>query len=172
MKPLPELEIIPPFSVENKEADIDRDKRKMLTNNVNMMQIEVNKICSRYKIPPAQLDKENLEQYPTDAQAKLKMALTCVKNAEKTLTDFLDFLKNEKYKKWNDEQQAKRDDLLKSMIGDVPKGKPHASGIREEDIELVEGKFDADGNLSRPSDEDKCQDEIDEEPPSKKALTE
>ena len=24
MKPLPELEIIPPFSAENKEADIDR----------------------------------------------------------------------------------------------------------------------------------------------------
>ena len=40
MKPLPELEIIPPFSAENKEADVDRDKRKMLTNNVNMMQME------------------------------------------------------------------------------------------------------------------------------------
>merc|ERR1719347_106594 len=169
MKPLPELEIIPPFSVENKEADIDRDKRKMLTNNVNMMQIEVNKICNRYKMPPAQLDKENLEQYPEKARDKLKVALTCVKNAEKTLTDFLDFLKNEKYKTWNDEQQAKRDELLKSMIGDVPKGKPHASGIREEDIELVEGKFDADGKLSKPSDEEKCQDELDDEPPSKRA---
>ena len=41
MKPLPELDIIPPFSAENKEADVDRDKRKMLTNNVNMMQMEV-----------------------------------------------------------------------------------------------------------------------------------
>ena len=48
MKPLPELEIIPPFSAENKEADVDRDKRKMLINNVNMMQIELNKICHRY----------------------------------------------------------------------------------------------------------------------------
>ena len=38
MKPLPELEIIPPFSAENKEADVDREKRKMLTNNVSMMQ--------------------------------------------------------------------------------------------------------------------------------------
>ena len=41
MKPLPEMDIIPPFSAENKEADVDRDKRKMLTNNVNMMQMEV-----------------------------------------------------------------------------------------------------------------------------------
>ena len=40
MRPLPEMDIIPPFSAENKEADVDRDKRKMLTNNVNMMQME------------------------------------------------------------------------------------------------------------------------------------
>jgi len=183
MKPLPELEIIPPFSVENKEADIDRDKRKMLTNNVNMMQIEVNKICHRFKIPPAQLDKDNLEQYPDNARDKLKIALTCVKNAERTLTDFLDFLKNEKYKCWNEEQHAKREELLRSMIGDVPKGKPHASGIREEDIELVDAQFDKDGKISKLSAEEKSQDELEEaiaaayecrdgEPPTKKTATE
>jgi hypothetical protein len=33
MKPLPELEIIPPFSAENKEADIDR--LDMLINYCN-----------------------------------------------------------------------------------------------------------------------------------------
>ena len=117
MKPLPELEIIPPFSAENKEADVDRDKRKMLINNVNMMQIELNKICHRHKVKPSELDRENLEQYGADAQPKLQLAVTCVSNAERTLGNFLDFLKNEKYKEWNDDQIAKRDALLKSMIG-------------------------------------------------------
>merc|ERR1719378_1515539 len=42
------------------------------------------------------------------AREKLSLALNCVKNAEQTLTDFLDFLKTEKYKEWNDEQKAKR----------------------------------------------------------------
>jgi len=184
MKPLPELEIIPPFSAENKDADVDRDKRKMLTNNVNMMQIEVNKICHRFKIPPSQLDKDNLDQYPEASRDKLKIALTCVKNAEKTLTDFLDFLKNEKYKSWNHEQQSKREELLRNMIGNEPKGKPHASGIREEDIELVEAEFDKDGKITKPGGNDKCRDELDEdyegegyeveedeEPPNKKCAT-
>ena len=164
MKPLPELEIIPPFSAENKEADIDRDKRKMLTNNVNMMQIEVNKICHRFKIPPATLDMDNLDKYPETARAKLKVALTCVKNAERTLTDFLDFLKTEKYSSWNKEQQDKREELLKSMIGEQPQGKPHASGIREEDIELVDAQFDAAGKIIGGLREDeKCLDEMGDE---------
>ena len=119
MKPLPELEIIPPFSAENKEADVDRDKRKMLINNVNMMQIELNKICHRFKIKPSELDKDNIEKYPKDAQEKLSLALTCCSNAERTLSSFLDFLKNEKYKEWNDDQISKREALLKSMIGNV-----------------------------------------------------
>lgn len=147
MKPLPDLEIIPPFSAENKEADIDRDKRKMLTNNVNMMQIELNKICHRFKIKPSELDKENLQQYPEPAREKLSLAITCVSNAERTLNDFLDFLKNDKYKAWNHDQISKREALLKSMIGDTPVGKPHNSGIREEDIELVDAQFDKDGNI-------------------------
>ena len=82
-----------------------------------MMQIELNKICHRYKIKPSELDRENLEQYPADAQPKLSLAITCVSNAERTLGDFLDFLKSEKYKEWNDDQIAKREALLKSMIG-------------------------------------------------------
>jgi hypothetical protein len=106
MKPLPELEIIPPFSAENKEADVDRDKRKMLINNVNMMQIELNKICHRFKIKPSELDRENLDKYADDAKEKLGLALTCVQNAERTLSNFLDFLKNEKYKEWNDDQES------------------------------------------------------------------
>jgi len=119
----------------------------MLTNNVNMMQLEVNKICHRFKIAPTQLDRNNLDIYPEKARDKLKVALTCVKNAERTLTDFLDFLKTDKYKDWNDEQQAKREALLKSMIGEEPKGKPHASGIKEDDIELVDAQFDESGRI-------------------------
>jgi len=188
MKPLPEIEIIPPFSIENKEADIDRDKRKMLYNNVNMMQVELSKICHRFKIKPSELDRENVEQYPQEAQAKLKLAITCVSNAERTLGDFLDFLKNEKYKEWNDDQISKREALLKSMIGDTPQGKPHASGVREEDIELVDAQFDKDGNVivggsaagtsgfaGMPAADDRTQDEKDgidtnekDEPPVKK----
>merc|ERR1719150_2309139 len=140
MRPLPEMDIIPPFSAENKEADVDRDKRKMLTNNVNMMQMEVNKICHRFKIAPATLDRSNLDKYGDKARVKLKVALTCVKNAERTLTDFLDFLKTDKYKEWNEEQKAKREELLKSMIGEAPKGRPHASGIKEDDIDLVDAE--------------------------------
>ena len=150
MKPLPELEIIPPFSAENKEADVDREKRKMLTNNVSMMQMEVTKLCNRFKIPLATLDKDNLDKHPEAARDKLKLALNCVKNAEQTLTDFLDFLKNEKYKEWNDEQKAKREELLKSMIGVTPAGKPHANAVKEDDIELVTEpklKFDEAGNI-------------------------
>lgn len=150
MKPLPELEIIPPFSAENKEADVDREKRKMLTNNVSMMQMEVTKLCNRFKIPLATLDKDNLDKHPEAARDKLKLALNCVKNAEQTLTDFLDFLKNEKYKEWNDEQKAKREMLLKSMIGGTPTGKPHANAVKEDDIELVTEpklKFDEAGNI-------------------------
>ena len=150
MKPLPQLEIIPPFSAENKEADVDREKRKMLTNNVSMMQMEVTKLCNRFKIPLATLDKDNLDQHPEAARDKLKLALNCVKNAEQTLTDFLDFLKNEKYKEWNDEQKAKREELLKSMIGGTPTGKPHANAVKEDDIELVTEpklKFDEAGNI-------------------------
>ena len=39
MKPLPELDMIPPFSTAHPDAANDRDKRKMLKNNVNMMTI-------------------------------------------------------------------------------------------------------------------------------------
>ena len=53
----------------------------------------------------------------TIAREKLSLAITCVSNAERTLNDFLDFLKNDKYKVWNQDQISKREALLKSMIG-------------------------------------------------------
>ena len=48
----------------------------------------------------------------------MSLAITCVSNAERTLNDFLDFLKNDKYRVWNQDQISKRDALLKSMIGE------------------------------------------------------
>ena len=48
MKLLPELKIVPPFLTVSKEADIDREKRMKLTNNVNMVQIEVNKMATSF----------------------------------------------------------------------------------------------------------------------------
>merc|ERR1711862_982124 len=143
---------------------IDREKRKMLTNNVNMMQIEVNKICHRFKIPPATLDIDNLDKYPENAREKLKVALTCVKNAERTLTDFLDFLKTDKYKERNEEQKAKREELLKTMIGEAPKGRPHASGIKEDDIDLVDAESaDVDERIKKTQKKRESGDEEDED---------
>merc|ERR1719300_847572 len=40
----------------------------------------------------------------------------------------------------NKEQKAKREELLKTMIGEAPKGRPHASGIKEDDIDLVDAE--------------------------------
>ena len=50
----------------------------------------------------------------------MKTALTCVGNAEKTVENYKDFLKTEKYKEWNDQQEDKYKDQVKSMIGENP----------------------------------------------------
>ena len=152
----------------------------MLNDQVNsaFLCFQVNKICHRFKISPATLDRSNLEQYGEKARDKLKVALTCVKNAERTLTDFLDFLKTDKYKEWNEEQKAKREELLKTMIGEAPKGRPHASGIKEDDIDLVDAESaDVDERIKktqkkRESDKDEDEDEEDDddgEPKEKRA---
>ena len=51
MKPLPPLALVPPQSVTYPDAAADRDKLRMLDNNVNMMQIELKMICRRFNIP-------------------------------------------------------------------------------------------------------------------------
>jgi hypothetical protein len=48
----------------------------------------------------------------------LKTALTCVGNAEKTVENYKDFLKTEKYKEWNEQQNKKQEDHVKEMIGE------------------------------------------------------
>lgn len=50
MKPLPNPEVIPPHSGTYPEANTDRDKLKVLKNNVSMMQFELNKICRKFRI--------------------------------------------------------------------------------------------------------------------------
>lgn len=125
IKPLPPPDIIPPNSNEYPEATADRSKLKMLENNVNMMNFELEKICRKYQINRNQLTAEDVTKHPEEVQGRLKTALGCVKAAEKTLNDFKEYLKDEKYKSWNDEQKQKNEEALKTMIGEMPQGKPH-----------------------------------------------
>jgi len=126
MKPLPKVQIVPPMSTTYPEASMDQDKLKMLENNVSMMTAELSKICKRFSIKNQEnLNKDDLGQYPEAAQEKLKIALTCVENAETTLNDYKDFLKTDKYKEWNEQQEDKYKDSIKEMIGETPQGVPH-----------------------------------------------
>merc|ERR1712223_125868 len=136
MRPLPKLDMIPPQSTTYPEASSDRDKLKMLKNNVNMMTIELNKICNRFKIK--QLDREDISMYPENQQDKLRTAITCVGNAEKTLEDYQCFLKTEKYKQWNEDQETKRQEAIKNMIGETPEGVPHKRPASDENEEEEE----------------------------------
>ena len=131
IRPLPPPDIIPPSGQKYPEADADRNKLRMLESNKRMMDIEVQKICRKHKI--WNLDKDNLDQYPADAKSRLKIALQCCGAADKTLNEYRDFLKDEKYKDWNDSQKEKQDEAMKSMIGDMPTGMPHKRPDQEDD---------------------------------------
>jgi len=143
MRPLPKVQIVPPLSVTYPDASTDNDKLKMLENNVNMMTIELNKICKRFNI--SNLNRDDLSQYPEMEQGKLKTALTCVSNAEKTFENFKEFLKTEKYKEWNEEQDDKRAEQVRQMIGQTPDGVPHKrpSAAANEEQEEEEEEDDA-----------------------------
>ena len=67
------------------------------------MKTELYNMCLRHQIIYRDLNKDNLSQYPLPegAQQRFKIALTCLSNANETLDDFIDFLKTEKYPKWN-----------------------------------------------------------------------
>ena len=88
----------------------------MLENNVNMMTTELTKICRRFNIH--NLNREDLSPHPQHQQDKLKTAITCVSNAEKTLNNFKEFLKTEKYKEWNEAQEEKRKEEVKQVINE------------------------------------------------------
>jgi len=83
---LSEPDIVPPMSAKHPEAIQDRDKLKMLRNNVSMMQYEVNKLCKRFNI--GAFNRDDLSPYPSDQKEKLETAVGCVKAAENTLNDF------------------------------------------------------------------------------------
>ena len=144
MKPLPKIQIVPPLSVTYPDASDDNDKLKMLENNVNMMQAELTKICRRFNIVPVQLEgaDEEFSSFPENQRSKLKTAKTCVGNAEKTLANFKDFLKTEKYKEWNDLQEKQREDEVKNMIGQTPEGVPHKRPSDENNDATVEEEED------------------------------
>ncbi len=130
-RPLPAPEMVPPKSKTYPEADADREKLKMLRSNVGMMQFELNKICKRFKI--IALNRDDLSMYPEDQRGRLKVAIGCVAAAEKTLKEFIEFLKTDKYKAWNEDQQAVRDEKVKQMIGETPTGMPHKRKAAGED---------------------------------------
>lgn len=133
IRELPEPEVIP-FGSSNKEypdLDADRNKLNMLKQNKGMMDFEVGKICRKFRI--FNLDKDNLDQYPDEARTKLTTAIQCANAAEKTLNDFKEFLADEKYKKFNDEQKARQEEQLKLMIGETPEGVPHKKPEDRED---------------------------------------
>lgn len=135
IKPLPEPEVIPPGKNSEKypEAEADRSKLKMLENNVRMMDFEVKKICRRHNFNSS-LEKDKLvEACPAEAKPRLQTAIQCVTAAEKTLNEFKEFLKEDKYKEWNEEQAKKIDQSLKSMIGEMPTGTPHKKPSSSED---------------------------------------
>lgn len=148
MKPLPEPEIIPPTGVSGAasfypEAAADRGKLKMLSNNVSMMTVELNKICRLHKIQT--LDRNDLTKYTEEAQPRLRTALQCVMAAEKTLAEFKAYLKDEKYKVWNEEQKKKYEEALKNFIGETPKGTPHKKPTQSQTAE-TKGSGAANGN--------------------------
>ena len=124
MKPLPKPDIIPPArSDKYPEVGSDREKLRMLENNLNLMQFELTKICRKFRI--VELDRDNLDSYPEAQNGRLKTAVSCVTAAEKTLNDFKEFLRDEKYKEWNEEQKKAHEEQVKAMIGETPTGVPH-----------------------------------------------
>ena len=84
------------------------------------------------------LNREDVTMYPENQQDKLKVAITCVVNAEKTLDDFKIFLKTEKYKEWNDRQNQVQEEQVKEMIGDTPEGTPFKKPVDDDEDEKVE----------------------------------
>lgn len=139
IKPLPETDVIPPNGSAFPDAQEDRNKFNKLKNNLGMMQMELTKTCRKFRI--SNLNQDDLSGYPENQQERLKTVVNCVKAAEKTLLDFKDFLKTDKYKEWNDAQAEEQEKRIKAMIGDTPQGVPHKKPIGQNQEAVEEEKL-------------------------------
>ena len=101
-------DIIPP----DPEADVDREERKKLSDKVETMVAAVQKVCDKIGLDSGSLDKSNIDKYPPP----VVMACRYEENAKAKLESFLDFLENDKYKEWNDDQKAKKLKALDSVV--------------------------------------------------------
>ena len=148
-----ETDIMPAMpSKEYPEVAQDRQKMKMLTQNIQMMSYELHRLCQRFRITK-KLDKDtDLTEFPENQRDFLKTAIGCVTNAQKTFDDFRDFLVEEKYAEWAEEQKRLRNATVKAMIGEMPKGTPHkvatmSGGAEEAEAAADEGKASTGLNL-------------------------
>jgi len=154
-----ETDIMPAMpSKDYPEVAQDRQKMKMLQQNIQMMAYELHRLCQRFRITK-KLDKDtDLTEFPENQRDFLKTAIGCVTNAQKTFDDFRDFIVEEKYAEWAEEQKRLRNATVKAMIGEMPKGVPHkvalqSGGAEEAEAATEEGKeapqakmeFDEDG---------------------------
>ena len=144
-----ETDIMPSMpSKEYPEVAQDRQKIKMLQQNIQMMSYELHRLCQRFRITK-KLDKDtDLTEFPENQRDFLKTAIGCVTNAQKTFDDFRDFLVEEKYAEWAEEQKRLRNATVKAMIGEMPKGTPHkiatmSGGAEEAEAAQEEGKASA-----------------------------
>jgi hypothetical protein len=133
---MPSADILP-FKPSKDLPDVaaDRTKMQMLTQNIHMMEFELQKLCQRFRIVTKPTKETDLSSYPEDQRDRLKTAIGCVTNAHKTMQDFRDFLVEEKYLAWNDEQKMLREATVKAMIGEMPKGIPHKRDLSGADGE-------------------------------------
>lgn len=144
--PAQSTDIMPAMpSKEYPEVAQDRQKCKMLQQNIQMMSYELHRLCQRFRITK-KLDKDtDLTEFPENQRDFLKTAIGCVTNAQKTFDDFRDFLVDEKYAEWAEEQKRLRDATVKAMIGEMPKGVPHkiatmSGGAEEAEAAAEEGR--------------------------------
>ena len=91
------LMLIPPTS---EEARSDRNTIISLVNNKVGMKKALDKLCNKFEIKSL----DNLDTYKDSTQEKIKLAIQYADMAENKLSSYVEFLKNDKYKEWNEEQ--------------------------------------------------------------------
>ena len=85
--------------------------------------------------------------------------MNCVAAAEKTLKEYKEFLKEEKYGEWNKEEDKRHEERIKAMIGETPTGIPHAKKAEIVAAEKAESAEAEDGGESAGTEEQQGQGE-------------